>query len=95
MAYVVYNTASTAIVTEKSWGRGSFKTEAAAKSARTRMIKRQKYAADALAVADSEFYNMFIRRSVKRVNLMSGLEYYEDVNTPSHCSPASEAYWSF
>jgi hypothetical protein len=95
MAYVVYDTRSAVIVTEKSWGRGSFKTESAAKAARTRMIRRRGWQADALAVADSEFYNLFIRRSVKRVNLMSGLEYYEDVNTPSHCSPASEAYWSF
>lgn len=31
---------------------------------------------------------------VERHNLMSGLPYMEDINTPNYCSPASEAYWS-
>ena len=31
---------------------------------------------------------------IKRVNLMSGLEYYERYNTPIYCSPSSESYWS-
>lgn len=31
---------------------------------------------------------------VKRVNLMSGLVYEEDINTPHYCSPASESYWT-
>jgi len=31
---------------------------------------------------------------VTRVNLMSGVEYRESVNTPLHMSPASETYWS-
>lgn len=31
---------------------------------------------------------------VERTNLMSGLSYMEDINTPGYCSPASESYWS-
>lgn len=31
---------------------------------------------------------------VERRNLMSGLPYMEDINTPSYCSPACESYWS-
>jgi len=31
---------------------------------------------------------------VTRINLMSGKEYEESVNTPLCCSPASETYWS-
>jgi hypothetical protein len=31
---------------------------------------------------------------VTRKNLMSGAEYKERFDTPSYCSPASEAYWS-
>jgi hypothetical protein len=94
MAYVVYDIESTAIVTEKAFGRGSFKTEAAARAARTRMIRRQKYAANTLAIAESNFYINKIKRQVERVNLITGQKYMEDVNTPRCCSPASEAYWS-
>lgn len=31
---------------------------------------------------------------VTRKNLLSGLEYTERFDTPVHCSPASESYWS-
>jgi len=31
---------------------------------------------------------------VTRTNLLSGLEYTERFDTPVHCSPASESYWS-
>ena len=94
MAYVVYDVKTTAIVTEKNFGRGSFKTEAAAKAARTRMIKRQKFAATALAIADSMDYINNIKQMVERTNLMTGKKYKEDVNTPLCCSPSSETYWS-
>lgn len=33
-------------------------------------------------------------KMVKRVNLMSGLEYEEPEDTPVYCSPAFESYWS-
>jgi hypothetical protein len=94
MAYVIYNPKTTALETEKSFGRGSFKTEAAAKAARTRMIKRQKFAAADLCIAESMDYINNIKQLVQRTNLMTGKTYMEDVNTPRCCSPASEAYWS-
>ena len=94
MAYVIYNPKTTAIVTEKSFGRCSFKTEAAAKAARTRMIKRQKFAAADLAIAESNVYINSMKQLVERVNIMTGKTYMEDVNTPRCCSPSSEAYWS-
>jgi hypothetical protein len=31
---------------------------------------------------------------VTRRNLMTGQEYREAEDTPPHCSPASESYWS-
>ena len=31
---------------------------------------------------------------VKRTNMMGGAEYTERYDTPRHCSPSSEAYWS-
>jgi len=94
MAYVIYDPVTTAIVTEKTFGRGSFKTMAAAKAARTRMIKRQKYKPATLCIAESNHYMDQIKQLVERVNLMTGKTYMEDVNTPRCCSPSSEAYWS-
>lgn len=102
MAYVVYRTSDTRIVTEKRYGKEVYATEAAAKAARTRMLKKPRkvngellvYKPEDLVVQDLQAYRMFIEQKVKRVNLMSGKEYYESVNTPNYCSPASEAYWS-
>lgn len=102
MAYVVYDTASTRIVTEKRYGKESYATEAAAKSARTRILRKGKringrqvmYKPEDLAVAEARHYAQNIEAMVERVNLMSGKKYIESVNTPNYCSPASEAYWS-
>ena len=94
MGYVVYSTESTRIVTEKRYGKEVYATEAAAKAAKTRMVRKGKHAADAIEVAEITVYTTLIEKMVKRVNLMSGKEYYESVNTPNYCSPASEAYWS-
>lgn len=97
--FVVYNTETTRIETEKRWGKESYKTEAAAKAARTRMLRKLKmgkpiWKPEDLAVADVVVYRTLIEKMVKRVNMMSGKEYYESVNTPNYCSPASESYWS-
>jgi len=92
MAYVVYEVESTRIATEKRWGKENYATEAAAKAAKTRMAKKGKH--PELAVADINTYRTSIEKQVKRVNMMSGKEYYESVNTPNYCSPSSEAYWS-
>ncbi len=94
MAYVIYDPKTTAIIPEKSFSRGSFKTLAAAKAARTRMVRRQKFKPDTLAIAESNYYLSHIKKMVERTNLMTGKTYMEDVNTPRCCSPSSEAYWS-
>ena len=94
MAYVVYNVGTTQTVNEKRFGRESYKTEAAAKAARTRMIKRIKFDPTQLAVAEVAFYTQYIAGTVTRTNLMTGKKYQESVNTPMCCSPSSETYWS-
>lgn len=102
MSYVVYRTSDSRIVTEKRYGRETYATDAAAKAARTRMIRKPRkvngelliYKPEDLAVAEINHYTANIERMVKRVNMMSGKEYYESVNTPNYCSPSSEAYWS-
>ena len=94
MAYVVYNIETTQTVNEKRFGRETYKTEAAAKAARTRMIKRIKFDPNQLAVAEVAFYTQNIAATVTRTNLMTGKTYQESVNTPMCCSPSSETYWS-
>lgn len=94
MSYVVYEVQSTRIVSEKCYGKTHYATEAAAKAARTRLIKKGKYAEDQIRVQDAQAYHMLIEETVERVNLMSGKTYRESVNTPNCCSPSSETYWS-
>ena len=94
MAYVVYNVGTTQTENEKRWGRETYKTEAAAKAARTRMIKRLNYDANTLAISDVAFYTKHVAKMVTRTNLMTGNTYQESVNTPMCCSPSSETFWS-
>lgn len=99
MSYVVYETDTTRIV---GINTTDYSTEAAAKSARTRMLKmkprkysgRRQYQPEDLAVAELGFYRKNIEKMVERVNLMSGKKFIESVNTPYYCSPSSETYWS-
>lgn len=40
-------------------------------------------------------YRMVLNETfITRRNLMTGLEFQERYDTPWHCSPASETYWS-
>jgi hypothetical protein len=102
MAYVVYCTSDSRIVTEKRYGKETYATESAAKAARTRMLKKPRkvngellvYKPEDLAVQDLQAYRMFIEQTVERVNLMTGKTFRESVNTPYYCSPSSETYWS-
>jgi hypothetical protein len=104
MTYVIYELATTRTV-----GKMSYKTHAAAQAAITRWSKtwfRECYTAlypnvdrgeDPVfiyGIAEAKHFYANVERRVTRVNLMSGVEYRESVNTPLACSPASETYWS-
>ena len=88
MSYVVYNLSSTKIVGNRNW-----KTEAAAKAHLTRMGKVG-YDVTEYAVAETNYHYANIEKTVTKVNLMTGQEYQERVNTPYYCSPSSETCWS-
>ena len=88
MGYVIYSTETT-----RKFGR-TYKTAAAAKAGLTRAARAGKIAAADYAVADASVFRTRIEKMVKRTNLLSGKEYWEPANTPNHCSPSSEAYWS-
>lgn len=92
--FVIYDKATTRIVKERSYSKAYYATEAAAKSAVTRFAKKGIINKDDVAITDQKTYTETIEAQVKRVNMMSGKEYYESVNTPSYCSPSSESYWS-
>ena len=95
MGHVVYNKESTVIVSKV------YKTHAAGLAAWTRMGKASgKLKTDpthpdyVFAVAEVEYFYKNIEKTVERVNLMSGKTFRESANTPYHCSPSSESYWS-
>ena len=69
----------------------AYKTFGAARATRTRLCNKAGWSIDELDIVDTKTYQP---RMVTRKNLMSGVEFQEDVNTPYFCSPSSETYWS-
>jgi hypothetical protein len=85
--------------------RKSYKTMAAARAALTRMSKRHR--ADMLesvndpqfryGIAEAEYFHSTIEKTRTVYSIMDHQRekpITETVNTPSYCSPSSEAYWS-
>lgn len=92
--YVVYRKEDTYAEREPYGGVKSFRGEAAAKGALTRLIKKGKADREGWAVAErGDFYENIEKKFLKK-NLMSGTEYWEGRNVPNFLSPSSETYWS-
>lgn len=89
MSYVIYNIESTVLVT-----RDTYKTVAAAKAFITRGERKGTVVRGDVAIAEYMDFFTNIEKTVERVNMMSGKTFMESANTPSYCSPSSEAYWS-
>lgn len=95
MSYVVFEKATTRYAGKKAkYNDPIFGSMAAAKAHIARLVKRGKYAADDLAIAEAGYFHDYIEQIVARENLMSGNIFYERINTPHYCSPSSETYWS-
>jgi hypothetical protein len=47
-----------------------------------------------LGVAEETYFRKHVEKHRKVVNMMSGVETMEPVNTPNYMSVGSEAYWS-
>lgn len=94
MVWVIYEVATSKMVKLRWDKKEVFKTEAAAKTVKTRICKTGRYHPADLKVVDFETYNQSVRKTVTRVNLMTGEKYEEDINTPGCCSPSTETYWS-
>jgi len=91
MSYYVIVKATGLIATDGPNRARSYKTFGSARATRTRLCNKAGYSAAELSIVDTRNYKP---RMVTRKNLMSGIEFQEDVNTPYYCSPSSETYWS-
>jgi hypothetical protein len=91
MSYYIIVRATGLIVTDGPNRTRSYKTFGAARATRTRLCNKSGWSVAELSIVDTQHYKP---RTVTRKNLMSGIEYQEDVNTPLCCSPASETFWS-
>jgi hypothetical protein len=99
MAYVIYNNETSKIL---GGANKSYKTMGAAKAAISRLRKTvpitelntERDPLFVYAIAEINYFYKTIDQTVERVNLMSGKTFRESVNTPYHCSPSSESYWS-
>ena len=91
MSFYIVSKGTGLIVTDGPNKTRAYKTWSAAKATVTRLINKAGWSANNLQIVDRASYKP---RMVTRKNLMTGVEYQEDVNTPIFCSPASESYWS-
>jgi len=91
MSYYIIVRATGLIATDGPNKTRSYKTFGAARATRTRLCNKAGWSVAELSIVDTQHYKP---RLVTRKNLMSGIEYQEDVNTPLCCSPASETFWS-
>jgi len=92
MSYVVFNFETTKLYKKPGmFGPASYKTEAAAKAAITRLKKTDPNTD--YECCSSEFYFAKIERKVLVKSVMTGKMVEESINTPFSCSVASENYW--
>ena len=94
--FVLFNTESTRIVSimrQGYWQDAKFATESAAKAAATRLAKAGKLVLEDHCVMDSTEFTK-IEKTETVINLMSGKEVVQSVNTPRCCDVSSESYWS-
>lgn len=97
MSYVIYNKETTKIISGRSaWARNHFATEAAAKAGLTRMIKKSngKMVREDYAIIEYDTFYKLIEKTEIVINLMSGKEVRQSVNTPRCCDVSSELYWT-
>jgi hypothetical protein len=85
MVFVVYHRKSTVIVK-------TFNLESSAKRSKTCMNRNA--GSDEYAYTFIDIYNKEVRKTITVKNLMTGKDVGIDSNTPWHCRPDSESYWS-
>lgn len=102
MSYVIYNLNTTKLLRMPAASVGCYKeyykSEAAAKAALTRAVKKgkvtEKEANEIYRISDAATFSTKIEKTEMVRNLMSGEMIEQSVNTPRCCDPSSELYWS-
>ena len=75
------------------WRDAIYETEAAAKGVATQMANRGKLILEDYCVMPLDEFRKIEKTEVV-INLMSGKEVVQSVNTPLCCDVSSETYWS-
>ena len=99
MSYYLVHQNTGNIITDRGGRWQAYKTQAAAKACRTRVVAKLGFKSEDLVIVRQDNLQQFrhahnIPTRVERVNIMTGKKFMEDVDTPFFCSPSSESYWS-
>ena len=99
MAYYLIHQGTGNIITDRGGRWQAYKTQAAAKACRTRVVAKQGFKQEDLVIVNQDNVQKFrhahnLPTKVERTNIMTGKKFLEDVDTPYFCSPSSETYWS-
>ena len=97
MDFAIYDIVTTRfvrIMRNGYWQDATYKTEAAAKTAFTRLVKQGKIKPASHAIAPLDIFHQQIEKKETKTNLLSGKTFEQSVNTPLCCDPSSETYWS-
>jgi len=88
MTYVVFNTDTTVLMDQRQ-----HKTERAAKMALTRAVNQGHFRREDMTIATYSDFKLVEKSHVVK-HALTGKDVVEAVNTPYHCSVASESYWA-
>jgi hypothetical protein len=99
MSYYLIHQNTGNIITDRGDRWQAYKTQAAAKACRTRVLAKRNFKPEDLVIVRQDNLQQFrhahnIPTRVERVNIMTGKKFMEDIDTPYFCSPSSESYWS-
>ena len=99
MSYYLVHQNTGNIITDRGGRWQAYKTQAAAKACRTRVVAKLSFKLEDLVIVSQDNLQQFrhahnLPTKIERTNIMTGKKFLEDVDTPYFCSPASETYWS-
>jgi hypothetical protein len=92
MSFVVYHKQTTVILPAKN--RYWYETAGAAAAGLTRAVNSGKAKREDYEICDIATFHDRIEKKETKVNLMTGKEFKQSVNTPHCCDPSTETYWS-
>jgi len=99
MSYYLVHQNTGNIITDRGGRWQAYKTQAAAKACRTRVVAKLSFKSEDLVIVRQDNLQQFrhahnLPTKVERTNIITGKKFMEDIDTPYFCSPSSESYWS-